>query len=88
MAGHILEARLIKLDRKDFDVILDMDWLVENQVTIDCAKKEVCFWLTSGANFKFKGTKREGLKVIFGLKVKHLLQHGAWAYVAKCCGQK
>ncbi|XP_022156794.1 uncharacterized protein LOC111023627 [Momordica charantia] len=79
---HILEARLIQLDMRDFDVIMGIDWLAANQASINCSKKEVSFQLPFGRSFTFKGVKGEVPRVVSTLKAIHLLQGGARGYLA------
>lgn len=41
--GQVMEAYLILLDLKGFDVILGMNWLMVNYPIVDCFKNEVIF---------------------------------------------
>ena len=41
IGGHEFPADLVALDMRDFDVVLDMDWLSRHRATLDCYKKEV-----------------------------------------------
>ncbi|KAA0041947.1 ty3-gypsy retrotransposon protein [Cucumis melo var. makuwa] len=59
IAGHLIEVTLLVLDMHDFDVILGIDWLAANHVSIDCSRKEVAFNPPLMSSFKFKG---EGLR--------------------------
>ena len=56
VAGQIISADLNVVSMTDFDVILEIDWLAENYVSIDCHKKKVIFSPPTRPNFKFKGT--------------------------------
>ena len=39
--GQEFPVDLVALDMRDFDVVLDMDWLSRHRATLDCYKKEV-----------------------------------------------
>ena len=39
--GQEFPADLVALDMRDFDVVLDMDWMSRHRATLDCYKKEV-----------------------------------------------
>ena len=56
VADQTLSVDLIVVNMTNFDVILGMNWLVENRDSTDCRKKEVVFSPLEGPNFKFKGT--------------------------------
>ncbi|KAL2541612.1 Pepsin-retropepsin like protein [Abeliophyllum distichum] len=55
--GRILKEDLYLLGMKDFDVILEMDWLSGNHATIFCRKKEVLFQRPGEEQFRFFGIK-------------------------------
>ena len=77
IANHVLDATLIVLDMRDFDVILGMNWLSANHASTDYFCKKVVFNLLSAASFKFKGTGTVVLpKVISAMKVSKLFSHG------------
>ncbi|XP_022154299.1 uncharacterized protein LOC111021593 [Momordica charantia] len=80
--GQKLGARLIQLDIRDFDVILGMDWLATNQASINCSKKEVSFQLPFGWSFMFKGVTGGVPRIVSALRARHLLQGGAWGFLA------
>ncbi|TYK04093.1 ty3-gypsy retrotransposon protein [Cucumis melo var. makuwa] len=78
VANHVLDATLLVLDMRDFDVILGMDWLSANFTSIDCSRKEVVLNLPLVASFKFKGVGTIVLpKVISALEASKLLNQGA-----------
>ncbi|KAA0067962.1 ty3-gypsy retrotransposon protein [Cucumis melo var. makuwa] len=73
IANHVLDVTLLVLDKRDFDVILGMDWLSANHASIDCSYKEVVFNPHSATSFKFKGAGTIVLpKVILAMKAKYL----------------
>lgn len=39
--GTSFKASLIVMDIQEYDIILDMDWLTQHSILIDCAKKRV-----------------------------------------------
>ena len=83
IVNHVLDVTLLVLDMQDFDVILGMDWLSANHVSIDCSRKEVVFNPPSAASFKFKGVGTVVLpKVISVMKASKLLNQGTWSILA------
>ncbi|KAL0560351.1 hypothetical protein IC582_000752 [Cucumis melo] len=83
IAGHVIEVTLLVLDMLDFDVILGMDWLAANHVSIDCSRKEVTFNPPSRAGFKFKGEGSRSLpQVISAIRASKLLSQGTWGILA------
>ncbi|KAA0041240.1 gag protease polyprotein [Cucumis melo var. makuwa] len=83
IAGHVIEVTLLVLDMLDFDVILGMDWLAANHVSIDCFRKEVAFNTPSMASFKFKGEGSRSLpQVISAMRASKLLSHGTLSILA------
>ena len=59
IGGQEFPADLVALDMRDFDVVLDMDWLSHHRATLDCYKKEVKFHRPGKLEVKFKGIRRE-----------------------------
>ncbi|XP_038896728.1 uncharacterized protein LOC120084986 [Benincasa hispida] len=83
VASRTLNVTLIVLDMRDFDVILGMDWLIDNHASIDCSRKEVISNPPAEARFKFKGVGTVVLpKVISTMKTKRLLNQGTWSILA------
>ncbi|XP_022893866.1 uncharacterized protein LOC111408328 [Olea europaea var. sylvestris] len=73
--GKILEADLYLLEMKDFDVILGMDWLGLNHVTIRCHEKEVQFHRPGEEEFRFVGAKFKSLpRLISAIQAKKMLR--------------
>ena len=83
VANQTLSVDLIVVNMTDFDVILGMDWLVENRASIDYCKKEVVFSPLAGPSFKFKSTSFGTTpKLILMMKQRKLVQQGGWAIIA------
>ena len=79
VAGQTLSVDLIVVRMTDFDVILWMDWLAKNYVSIYCYKKNVVFSLPSRSSFKFKSAcTRVTPKLFLMMKAKRLIQQGGW----------
>ena len=57
----LLTVDLRVMDVSEFVVILGMDWLTEHRVAIDCDRKRVTTYTTSGSRFIFKGDKHDAL---------------------------
>ena len=73
----------IVLNMRDFDVILGMDWLATNYVSIDCFRKEVKSSPPMEASFKFRGAGTIVLpKIISAMKANKLLKQGNWCILA------
>ena len=43
ISGHDLVSNLLVLEMKEFDIILEMDWLASYHAIVDCFQKEVIF---------------------------------------------
>ena len=56
--GQEFLVDLVALDMKDFDVVLDMDWLSRHRATLDCYKKEVKLHRPGKLEVKFRGICR------------------------------
>ncbi|XP_043687605.1 uncharacterized protein LOC122638822 [Telopea speciosissima] len=63
VSDHRLEASLIILDMKDFDVILGMDWLSTLGANLIYAERKILFQIGEDNEFIFKGRKSDGLLV-------------------------
>ncbi|XP_043687568.1 uncharacterized protein LOC122638783 [Telopea speciosissima] len=57
VSDHGLEASLVILDMKDFDIILGMDWLSTHGASLICAERKILFKSEEGKEFVFKGNK-------------------------------
>ncbi|KAL8123995.1 hypothetical protein AgCh_011844 [Apium graveolens] len=80
--GHHFHANLIPFKLGEFDVILGMDWLSENNAQIDCKNRKVRIQ-TLGSKKKviFRGSKQER-KFLMIAQVKKLLRQNWEAYLA------
>ena len=58
IGGQEFLADLVALDMKDFDLVLDMDWLSRHRATLDCYKKEVKLNRPGKLEVKFRGIRR------------------------------
>ena len=58
IGGQVMEADLILVDLKGFDVILGMDWLASNYASMDCFCKEVIFRRSGLPVVVFYGERR------------------------------
>ena len=54
IGGQEFPADLVALDMRDFDVVLDMDWLSRHRSTLDCLKKEVKLHRLGKLEVKFR----------------------------------
>ena len=52
-----LLGNLVVLDIKDFDLILDMDWLSKHYAKIDCCRKVIHFELPQQTTIVYRGIK-------------------------------
>ena len=57
--GQEFPTDLVALDMRDFDVVLNMDWLSRHRATLDCYKKDVKLHRPGKLEFKFRGMCRE-----------------------------
>ena len=89
IAERTIHIDLKVVDMTNFDVILEMDWLAENFVSIDCHKKEVVFTPPNELTFKFKGTLTGTTpNIISMMKARRLVQQGGWAILACVVNRK
>ena len=81
--GRTMEADLIVMDMKDFDIILGMDWLTANHASINCFEKIVKFQIPDQSEFCFKGNKLTLMRrVISAFIAKRLLRKGCEGFLA------
>ncbi|XP_043710201.1 uncharacterized protein LOC122659119 [Telopea speciosissima] len=82
VSDHGLEASLIILDMKDFDVILGMDWLSTHGASLICAERKILFRAGEENEFMFKGnkSKKPNNPIISALQVQKVLAQGC-----QCC---
>ncbi|KAL0534713.1 hypothetical protein IC582_029005 [Cucumis melo] len=83
IGSHLIDVTLLVLDICDFDVILSMDWLVANHVSINYSRKEAAFNPSTEISFKFKGVGTVVIpKVISAMKASKLLKQGTLSILA------
>ncbi|WVZ18555.1 hypothetical protein V8G54_005877 [Vigna mungo] len=73
VAGRKTKVNLVCLPLEGLDVILGMDWLVDNHVLIDCRRHEVVFQEPKGVEIPTSGEVLHDLKdgaVCFAVMVK------------------
>ena len=54
------------MEMSDFDVILEMDWLLAHRATINCYRKTMTTYSHDGTRFQFKGDRRDSLSLTLG----------------------
>ena len=70
-------ADLVGLDMRDFDVVLDMDWLSRHRATLDCYKKEVKLHRPGKLEVKLRGMRRElSSNMISAMAAQRMLHKG------------
>ena len=83
ISGQELKSDFIVLEMKDFDAILGMDFLVENNAVIDCRRKRVTFKPATGKRFTFVGRPLKKPKMmVSALQAKRLMSKGCHGYLA------
>ena len=83
IGGQEFPADLVALDRRDFDVVLGMDWLSRHRATLDCYKKEVKFHRPGKLEVKFRGIRRElSSNIISAMAAQRMLRKGCQGYLA------
>ncbi|XP_042012104.1 uncharacterized protein LOC121760512 [Salvia splendens] len=79
---RILVSNLKVLKMCDVDLILGMDWLAENHVTIQCKERKIFFQNTSEALTSFYGvTMNKRQSIISALQATTLIRKGCSAYI-------
>ena len=85
--GQEFPADLVALGMRDFDVVLDMDWLSRHRATLGCYKKEVKLNRPGKLEVKFWGISRElsssMISVMTAQKMPSKGCHGYLAYVVE-----
>ena len=81
--GQEFLADLVALDMRDFDVVLDMDWLSRYRATLDCYRKEVKLHRQGKFEVKFRGIRRElSSNMISAMAAQRILRKGCQGYLA------
>ena len=74
---------LIELSFREFDVILEMDWLSRHQVVVDCRMKRVTLRTLSGEAVTFIGERSNHLSNVISLATaRTMVQKECEAYLA------
>ena len=83
IGGQEFPADLVALDMRDFDVVLNMDWLSLHRATLDCYKKEVKLHRSGKLEVKFRGIRRElSSNMISSMANQRILRKGCQGYLA------
>ncbi|XP_017632734.1 uncharacterized protein LOC108475273 [Gossypium arboreum] len=74
---------LMELPFGEFDLILEMDWLVKHRVSLNCATERVVLRTEEDSEVVLIGERRNYLSnVIFALRAEKLVRKGCEAYLA------
>nr|KAJ0216260.1 hypothetical protein LSAT_V11C300142470 [Lactuca sativa] len=83
--GSIVPLKLLPTGLGDFDVVIGMDWLSENQAIIDCENRTVQVWVLGKGMVKIYGDRRVKDSILISVtKATRYLKKGCqsyWAYV-------
>ncbi|XP_073318053.1 uncharacterized protein [Primulina huaijiensis] len=83
MQGHLVYADLILLSMPKFDVILGMDWLTRNRVSIDFRRRTVLVRPIDREPFVFEPDRFRNLpRIISCIKARKLIFKGCQAFLA------
>ena len=83
IGGQEFPTNLMALNMRDFDVVLDMDWLYCHRATLDCYKKEVKLHRPGKLDVKFRGICRELFSsMISAMAVQRMLRKVCQGYLA------
>ena len=81
--GVTLQADLIAIEMKDFDVILGMDFLAKHNAIINCHHRTVTFKTKDQEKFTFKGRPLRNPKMIISaMQAKRMLSNGCIGFLA------
>ena len=59
ISGTLLTMDLRIMDMSEFDVILEMDWLIAYGIVIDCERRRVTAYTQDGTRMVFQGDKHD-----------------------------
>ena len=59
ISGTLLTVDLRIMDMSEFDVILEMDWLIAYRIVIDCERRRVTAYTQDGTRMVFQGDKHD-----------------------------
>ncbi|KAL0412906.1 UNVERIFIED_CONTAM: hypothetical protein Sradi_1492300 [Sesamum radiatum] len=78
-----LPVDLVVMDLKEFDVILEMDWLAQHRAVVDCYKKEVMIESSGESRVVFVGDRQVvPVYVISAIEARQLMLEGCETYLA------
>ncbi|KAL8098172.1 hypothetical protein AgCh_031079 [Apium graveolens] len=80
ISGHKFSADLILFKLGEFDIILGMDWLGENNAKINCKSKKVYLKMENREKVIFKGQRQERLFLTI-VQAKKLLRKGCESFL-------
>ncbi|KAA3477814.1 DNA/RNA polymerases superfamily protein [Gossypium australe] len=84
--GMVFSADLMELPFGEFDLILDMDWLVMYQANLDCAAKHIVLRTLEDKEVVVIGERRNYLSnVVSALKAERMVRKGCKAFIAYVC---
>ncbi|KAL8119334.1 hypothetical protein AgCh_016744 [Apium graveolens] len=81
ISGYKFSADLLLFKLGEFDIILGMDWLGENNTQINCKTKKVYLKTKSGEKVVFKGQRQEQLFLTI-VQDKKLIRKGCESFLA------
>lgn len=82
IGGHKKTIDLIVLTMFDFDVIIEMNWLTKQRVTMNCYRKTIQFEPLGNVGFEFVRNRGEpSIPLISSLEVIRLLKKGCQGYL-------
>ena len=83
LIDRCLSAEVYVLSMKDFDVILEMDWLEVHYAILDCHHKKIVFWKQGEEEFTFQYLKTKSDKFLIStLKAGRMVGKGCVALLA------
>ncbi|XP_076894416.1 uncharacterized protein LOC143546690 [Bidens hawaiensis] len=83
LAGHITHVRILPMALAGFDVVLGVDWLVDNQARIICHKKIIEIHTPIGERIQIEGDKSAGhVSIISMIKANKCLRKGCLGFMA------
>ena len=59
ISGTLLTVELRSMDMSEFNVILEMEWLIAYRIVIDCERMRVIAYTQDGTRMVFQGNKHD-----------------------------
>ncbi|XP_049406228.1 uncharacterized protein LOC125869852 [Solanum stenotomum] len=78
----VFPADLIEMPFKDFDVIIEMDWLHKYHAVVDCRSKHVTFKDPTFSHIIVQGERSLISSIVSATLARKLMRQGCWAYLA------